>query len=75
MITSNISNTTTSNTYTLSNASNTTTATTATINYNGNFGTTTIGTDYIYNTNWQDYATTVSGYGTRDYIEDLVKEY
>lgn len=51
MTTSNITNTTTSNTYTLSNAT-TTAATTATINYNGNLGTTTIGTDYIYNTNW-----------------------
>lgn len=71
-LSSNITNTTANSTYTLTNTG--TTATAVTSNYNGNLITTT-GTDYIYNTNWQDYATTVSGYGTRDYIEDFVKEY
>lgn len=48
-LSSNITNTTASNAYTLTNTG--TTATTATINYNGNLITTT-GTDYIYNSNW-----------------------
>ena len=71
-LSSNITNATTSNTYTLTNTG--TTATTATINYNGNYITTT-GTNYDYTINWQDYATTVSGYSNKDYIEDIVKEY
>ena len=71
-LSSNITNATTSNTYTLTNTG--TTATTATINYNGNYVTTT-GTNYDYTINWQDYATTVSGYSNKDYIEDIVKEY